>query len=163
MKADMFFHLDGPCLVDEALRAKLVKAKKKIAFAESITGGLLGAALTQQSGSSAYFAGSAVCYCDKAKTRVLGVDKTILEKKGAVSHACAAAMAQGALELYGCDIALSVTGFADPANKDAGKVYIGWALKGADAMAKSFKFSGTRAHVRLCAAQAVLEKLKLLV
>ncbi|MBK8050553.1 MAG: CinA family protein [Anaerolineales bacterium] len=84
------------------------------AFAESCTGGLIGHAMTEIPGSSAYFAGSAVPYSYPAKVRVLGVNSDTLARYGAVSAETAAEMAQGACRLYAADVAVSVTGIAGP-------------------------------------------------
>ncbi|GHV47783.1 putative competence-damage inducible protein [Synergistales bacterium] len=85
-----------------------------ISFAESCTGGLLGAALTDLPGSSRVFIGSAVVYSNEAKKRVLGVSDNILSAFGAVSKECAEAMAKGALALYDTSISVAVTGIAGP-------------------------------------------------
>ncbi len=150
---------DGPVLVDDVLAGKLARAGLRVAFAESCTGGMVAASVTQRAGASVYFAGSAVCYCDRAKRDVLGVDGALLEKEGAVSAACACAMADGALRLYACDIALSVSGFAGPDGERVGEVYVGWAVRGKGADAQKFVFEGDRARVRCLAARAVLQKL----
>lgn len=144
---------------DEMLLRKLRLSGLRVAFAESCTGGMLGCALTRQAGASAYFAGSAVCYCNQAKQRVLGVAQTVLDSSGPVSGDCARQMAQGALSLYQCDVALSVTGFAGPDGERVGEVWIGWAKKGVPAQAQCFHFEGNRHQIRLSATEAVLRKL----
>ena len=104
------------------------------ATAESCTGGLVGHLLTEISGSSASFMGAAVTYSYSAKEQVLGVDADLMEAKGAVSAEVAAAMAVGARELYGVDVAVSITGVAGPTGgtpeKPVGLVYLH--LSGAD-------------------------------
>ena len=85
-----------------------------ISFAESCTGGMIGAAVTTVSGASNIFLGSAVTYCNEAKHKILGVSSEILEKYGAVSSECALAMASGARKIYVSDLAVSVTGVAGP-------------------------------------------------
>ncbi len=98
------------------------------AAAESCTGGLLGHLLTEISGSSACFWGSAVTYSDEAKRQVLGVPTALLKAKGAVSADVAQAMAIGARNLYAVDIAVSITGVAGPGGgsveKPVGTVYL---------------------------------------
>lgn len=85
-----------------------------ICMAESCTGGLLGGTLTGVPGASSVFIGSAVCYSNDSKTRILGVSPDILSKFGAVSAECASAMAAGARRIFHADMALSVTGVAGP-------------------------------------------------
>ena len=85
-----------------------------IAFAESCTGGLASKLVSDVSGASAVLCGSAVVYSAEAKTAVLGVPADVIEKYGVYSEECAAAMAEGAMKLYGSHIAVSVTGVAGP-------------------------------------------------
>ena len=104
------------------------------ATAESCTGGLVGHLLTEISGSSASFMGGAVTYSNSAKEKVLGVEADLLETRGAVSAEVAAAMAAGARQLYGVDVAVAVTGVAGPGGgspeKPVGLVHLH--LSGAD-------------------------------
>jgi nicotinamide-nucleotide amidase len=86
----------------------------KLAVAESCTGGLLAARITNQPGSSSYFTGGVVAYSNEAKRDLLGVPAELLEAHGAVSSEVAEAMAEGALERFGADIACSTTGIAGP-------------------------------------------------
>jgi len=85
-----------------------------MATAESLTGGMLGAAITGISGSSSVYWGGIVSYSVDAKVRVLGVDSSLVENKGVVSRETAEAMASGCLALSGADIAIAVTGIAGP-------------------------------------------------
>ena len=96
--------------VVEANRA----AGRRIAVAESCTGGLVGAALTEVAGSSDVFEASFVTYSNETKMRVLGVALDVLETFGAVSIATAWAMAQGAMTKAEVDIAVAITGIAGP-------------------------------------------------
>ncbi|MDR3230603.1 MAG: nicotinamide-nucleotide amidohydrolase family protein [Synergistaceae bacterium] len=104
-----------------------------VSCAESCTGGLVGSAMTEVSGSSAVFMGSAVVYDNEAKKRVLGVSSSILERNGAVSAECAGEMAVSALELYGTSVAIAVTGIAGPdggsAEKPVGTVWFALASR----------------------------------
>ena len=97
-------------------------------MAESCTGGLLGAALTDVPGSSAYFLGGVIAYDNRVKLDQLGVSSAVLETEGAVSAAAAIALATGVRSLLQADIGLSITGVAGPAeeeHKRAGLTYVG--------------------------------------
>ncbi len=85
-----------------------------LALAESCTGGLIGGAVTEVPGVSSFFLGSAGTYSNSAKESILSVPSQVLKSYGAVSSQCAQAMASGAMELYGSDVSLSVTGIAGP-------------------------------------------------
>lgn len=82
-------------------------------FAESCTGGLAASGIVGVPHASAVFKGSAVCYCDAAKTGFLGVEKGVVEKYFAESAECACAMAEASLAKFGADVAVSTTGFLD--------------------------------------------------
>lgn len=103
-------------LVDKA--REVIEANRaigrRIAVAESCTGGLVGAALTEIPGSSDVFEGSFVTYSNEAKIKVLAVALDVIETFGSVSIACAWAMAQGALNKAESDVAVSITGIAGP-------------------------------------------------
>jgi nicotinamide-nucleotide amidase len=105
-----------------------------IALAESCTGGLVSAAITDVPGSSDVFAAGFVTYADAIKQSVLGVSGEVIETFGAVSAACAWAMAHGALEKTGADIAVAITGIAGPgggsATKPVGTVVFARARRG---------------------------------
>ncbi|MDR2179730.1 MAG: nicotinamide-nucleotide amidohydrolase family protein [Synergistaceae bacterium] len=105
---------EGCASLPEAILATGREKGLTLSCAESCTGGLMGAALTQLPGSSAVFAGSAVTYSDEAKKRVLAVEPALLDHYGAVSGECAENMARGALEQYGTSLAVAVTGIAGP-------------------------------------------------
>lgn len=92
-----------------------------LATAESCTGGLVAAALTEIAGSSDCVQAGFVTYADAAKQALLGVPAALLEARGAVSPEVAAAMAHGALERTGADVAVSITGVAGPGGGSAGK------------------------------------------
>ncbi len=105
------FSEDGSRIDD--LVAELL-AGRRLATAESCTAGLLAARLTDRPGSSAYVDGGVVAYANEAKTDLLGVDPALIEAHGAVSEEVAEAMAAGALERFGADTAISITGIAGP-------------------------------------------------
>jgi nicotinamide-nucleotide amidase len=107
---------------------RLRKLRKSLAVAESCTGGLLGAALTDVPGSSAYFLGGVISYADQVKREQLGVSEATLHHSGAVSEQTAAAMASGVRQLMHADIGVSITGVAGPeaeGSKPVGLTFIG--------------------------------------
>lgn len=122
----------------------------QLAAAESCTGGSVARRITAIAGSSDYFQGSAVTYSNTAKTNLLGVQASLLDSVGAVSPECAVAMAQGALRVFGADIAVSTTGIAGPggatARKQVGLVYIAVASPSGLSV-EEHHFPGDRAQV----------------
>lgn len=129
----------------------LKKHHLKVTTAESCTGGMVAASITDVSGSSEFFDAGVVTYSNEAKAALLGVSKKTLDSYGAVSPNTACEMAEGALKLSGADIAISVTGIAGPTGgtdeKPVGLVYIGLSGKGGTVSYKNI-FSGDRAAVR---------------
>ncbi len=111
-------------------------AGRKVTLAESCTGGLVAAALTEVAGSSAVMDRGFVTYSNAAKMELLGVASDIIETFGAVSIACAWAMAQGALARSDADVAVAVSGVAGPgggtALKPVGTVVFARAIRGED-------------------------------
>lgn len=149
--------------VVEANRAR----GKQIVVAESCTGGLISAALTEIPGSSDVFQAGYVTYSNEAKVAMLGVSQDVLETFGAVSVAVAWGMAQGALARSGAHVAVAITGVAGPSGgtlqKPVGTVVFARARRGADpneivADRKEFDNLG-RGGVRLQAALCALELL----
>lgn len=153
-------------LVDKAREviAANLAAGRRIAVAESCTGGLVSAALTEIPGSSAVFEAGYVTYSDASKMSGLNVCLDVVETFGAVSVATAWAMAQGALENSGADVAVAITGIAGPeggsAAKPVGTVVFARAerLPGPDAVTADQKLfdtsdgrSGIRRQAALCA------------
>lgn len=112
----------------------LVSKGKKIACAEGCTGGLISAAITSVSGSSAVMDMSICTYAISAKERFIGVPAAIIDKYGVVSAETAAAMAEGVRKTAGSNIGISVTGIAGPTGAEPGKpvgtVYIGLSVAG---------------------------------
>jgi len=104
-----------------ALHPTLRKRKLTVAVAESCTGGLLGAILSEHSGSSAYFRGGMEVYSDDAKTILADVPPQLIHSHGAVSGVVAAALARGAREKLGAKIGLGITGIAGPTGATPGK------------------------------------------
>ena len=107
----------------------LIKKKIKISVAESCTGGLLASTITSISGASKIFNLGLVTYSNQAKIKILGVNKNIIKKYGAVSHECCYAMVKSLSKISKTDINVSITGIAGPKGstklKPVGLVYIG--------------------------------------
>ena len=141
---------------------------RRIATAESCTGGMVAAALTEIAGSSDVFERGFVTYSNEAKMEMLGVSEDVISTFGAVSVATAWAMALGALMHSDADVAVSITGVAGPggatANKPVGLVVFARAVRGEDpeaVFADTRQFSDLgRAEVRRRAALVALELLR---
>ena len=138
----------------------LDKHKWKIATAESCTGGVIAASITDYAGSSAYFERGFVTYSNEAKMEQLDVNPITLQAFGAVSEQCARLMARGAYAHSLADIAISVTGIAGPGggsdDKPVGLVYIGLST---DTHAEVHKhlFEGDRVAIRQQTVMAALK------
>jgi nicotinamide-nucleotide amidase len=143
------FSVDGST-IDQQVAALLTG--RWAAVAESCTGGLMAARLTERPGSSAYFSGGVVSYSNEAKTALLGVDPGLIETHGAVSLEVAEAMADGALERFEADTAVAITGVAGPDGGTEAKPvgYVCWAVKLADGskLVRDVRLPGDRAEVR---------------
>ncbi len=127
-------------------------AGRRIATAESCTGGLLAARLTERPGSSAYIGGGLVAYANDAKTELLGVDAALIEAHGAVSEPVAEAMAAGALQRFRADTAVAITGIAGPdggtEDKPVGTVCITVTMAGEEPTTRTLRLPGNRADIR---------------
>ena len=136
----------------------------RIATAESCTGGMIAAALTDVAGSSDVFERGFVTYSNDAKQELIAVPPTILAKYGAVSAETADAMARGALARSRADVAISVTGIAGPgggsAEKPVGLVWFGVARKVGEILTVREVFAGDRAAIRQAAVARALELLE---
>jgi len=144
----------------EQLQGRCLGRGITVAVAESCTGGLVAASITEVAGSSGYFLGGVVSYANTAKELLLDVPGAVLAAHGAVSAQTARAMAAGARARFGARLAASVTGIAGPdggsAAKPVGLTYVAVAdAAGTDV--RRFTFGGDRAANREAAAQAVLE------
>jgi nicotinamide-nucleotide amidase len=154
---------EGHDALESVVGKLLAKHGKKLAVAESCTGGLLSQRITAIPGSSLYFTQGAVTYANEAKTRVLGVSAATLESFGAVSEQTAAEMAAGMRRAAAVDYALSITGIAGPSggrpDKPVGLVYIG--LSGpAGTTVTRYHVPGSRADIRERAATQALDLLR---
>ena len=128
---DIYFGTEEDQSIEFQIAKRLNGMGKSLSCAESCTGGAIATRFTSQAGASTFFKGSAVTYATDAKTDLLGVEKTIIEKHGVVSGAVAAAMALGAQKKYQSDYAIATTGNAGPTKGDSGQevgtVFIGLA------------------------------------
>lgn len=141
-------------------------AGRTVVLAESCTGGLVAAALTEIAGSSAVLDRSYVTYSNEAKMQMLGVPEDIIDAFGAVSVACVYAMAQGALERSEADVAVAISGIAGPdggsEQKPVGTVVFARAVRGEErpeAESRLFENedrAGVRAQAALCALELLL-------
>src|SRR5487761_807311 len=161
---------DVTCLPPDSLHALaetvLARCRARqwlVGVAESCTGGLVSAALTDIPGSSDVVDRGFVTYSDRAKAELLGVPVPILVQHGAVSAETAAAMAQGVLAKSKVDLAVAVTGIAGPgggnATKPVGLVWFGVMRRGAEPRIERQVFAGDRAAVRAAATRRALELL----
>ncbi len=144
--------------------AALLEKDLTVSFAESLTGGKICEALTAIPGASKAVLGGFVTYTDEIKMRLLKVPQEILKTHGAVSEACALAMADAARNLTGSDLAISATGFAGPdgGTDDApvGTVFIGLATKNSVSAIK-LRFIGNRSRIRTMTTLHALNSLRL--
>lgn len=142
----------------EVLFEKSASGGLKIGAAESCTGGMFSEMMTAISGSSSVFSGSVISYSNRIKSKVLGVSQNILDNEGAISEACAIAMAQGAIATLEVDLAVSITGIAGPgggsAHKPVGTVHIAAAHRDGRTAHRAYRFGGQRDEVRLRSANA---------
>jgi nicotinamide-nucleotide amidase len=139
----------------------------RIAAAESCTGGLTMARLTEVPGSSDYVDRGVVAYSNQSKTEVLGIPAGLIEQHGAVSEPVAVAMAANMARIAGTDLAIGITGIAGPGGgsveKPVGMVVVAaaWARGGAiDTRVRTFNFVGGREMVRFQASQAALDMVR---
>ena len=159
-------HLFSECEeeLEEVVGQLLVSQEKRIAVAESLTGGLIASRLTDIPGASAYFDEGFVTYSNEAKTSVLEVPALLFESVGAVSEEVARAMAVGARARTGADLAVAATGIAGPSGasetKPVGLVYIGLASSHGLRVEK-YQFPGTRRQVKRWTSQAALNLVRL--
>jgi nicotinamide-nucleotide amidase len=140
----------------------LLQKKRFLATAESCTGGLISAACTDLSGSSAWFERGFVTYSNDAKIELLGVDAGVISQHGAVSEETARAMVEGAIARSKAQVAVAVTGVAGPTGgsraRPVGTVWFGWSVNG-QTSAECMLFAGDRAAVRAATVRHALERL----
>jgi len=128
-RADKYIYHIGDEKLPEIIGRKLKERKLTVSVAESCTGGMLGAAFTDNPGSSEYFQGGMIVYSNKAKIENLGVKKDTLDQYGAVSEETCREMAENVRKRFGTDFGISITGIAGPdggtKEKPVGTVWIG--------------------------------------
>ena len=155
------FSTDG-ALVDDQV-AQLLSGRT-IATAESCTAGMVAARLTDRAGSSAYVTGGVVSYSNQAKMDLLGVDAELLEAHGAVSEPVAEAMAAGALDRFGADTAVAITGIAGPgggsAEKPVGTVCFSVRLGDGYTDTRTLLLPGNRSDIRERSTTVVMHMLR---
>ena len=146
---ETLFSEDGST-VDEQVAARL--AGRQIAVAESCTGGLMAARLTERPGASVYFAGGIVAYSNAAKSALAGVDAGLIERVGAVSDEVAEALAEGARDRFAADFGLGITGIAGPdggsEEKPVGTVSFSVVSGSGDRITRTTRLPGNRADIR---------------
>jgi nicotinamide-nucleotide amidase len=159
--AHTLFSTDGST-VDEQV-ARLLDGRK-VAVAESCTGGLLAARLTDRAGSSEYFAGGIVAYSNEAKSELVGVEPSLIARFGAVSPAVARALADGAAERFEAEFGMGVSGIAGPGGgteeKPVGLVCFSVSTPDAGWITRSTRLPGDRADIRDRATTVALHLLR---
>lgn len=154
------FSTDGST-IDDIVATRLIG--HHIATAESCTGGLIAARLTDRAGSSAYVIGAVVSYANDAKTGLLDVPAELIEEHGAVSEQVAARMAEGASSRLGANIAVSTSGVAGPGGgtdlKPVGTVCFAIAAAGRPTITRTLHLPGDRASVRSLSTTAAMHML----
>jgi nicotinamide-nucleotide amidase len=148
---DQLFSPDGST-IDEQVASMLVSSGRTVAVAESCTGGLMSARLTERGGSSEYFLGGAVVYSNEAKVSLANVDPNLIERFGAVSTEVAEALASGAAERFGADFGIGITGIAGPdggtEDKPVGTVCFSVCSRDGGHLTRRLRLPGGRSDVR---------------
>lgn len=153
--------MSGPRAVADSVVARLRELDLSVGTAESLTGGLVCAALTSVPGASTVVRGGVVAYASEVKADLLGVDRELLAREGAVCAPVAAQLADGIRVTLGAAVGLSTTGVAgpDPADgKPVGTVFVGavgpWGI-----LVEELALTGDREEIRAASVQAVLDLL----
>lgn len=153
--------MSDPRVVAGAVVARLRALDLSVGTAESLTGGLVCAALTAVPGASSVVRGGVVAYATQVKADLLGVDRAVLAREGAVCEAVAAQMTDGIRGVLGCTVGLSTTGVAGPDPADGtpvGTVFVGaggpWGI-----LVEELALTGDRDEIRAASVLAVLDLL----
>lgn len=153
IKSELFEKIQSACVVHQLT----------LCCAESCTGGLFAAQCVNISGASSWFAGGVVSYSNTLKQNLLGVPEQIILEQGAVSSACAQAMAEGGLARCSANACVSVTGIAGPsggsASKPVGTVFIAVSIDGVGTQTFQYHFKGCRDDIRAQSVNAMAEQL----
>jgi nicotinamide-nucleotide amidase len=146
------FARDGETIDELVAAALLGPPVRTVATAESCTGGLMAARLTDRGGSSAYALGGITAYSNEAKVSLAGVPATLIERHGAVSPEVASALADGALERFDAGVGIGITGIAGPGGgtpeKPVGTVCVCLAARDGERIDRTLQLPGGRAVVR---------------
>jgi nicotinamide-nucleotide amidase len=150
-------------MIEEVVARELQRNQATIATAESCTGGMVAARLTNVPGSSAYFLGGVVCYSNDLKSVWTGVPSDVIDSKGAVSAEVAVALAEGIRKNTRSSIGVGITGIAGPGGgtpeKPVGLVHIGLADEHGT-KERAFQFPGDRDRIRTFATIAALDMVR---
>jgi nicotinamide-nucleotide amidase len=150
--ADTLFSEDGSTVDDQVISMITTPPARTVAVAESCTGGLMSARLTDRAGSSEYMLGGAVVYSNEAKTALAGVPAELIAAHGAVSPEVAAALADGARERFGAEVGIGITGIAGPGGgteeKPVGTVCLSVSLGGDERWDRTVLLPGDRQTIR---------------
>ena len=157
LKLNIFHY--GEKTLEEVIAGMLIEKKLTLAVAESCTGGLIASRLTDVPGSSAFLERALVTYSNIAKTNMLGVPVTVIEKYGAVSEETARLMAEGVRKLAGTDLGIASTGIAGPTGgskeKPVGTVYLAL-VDGEKTICRHYTFRWERRRNKLVFSEAAL-------
>ncbi len=165
LNADRYLYSATGRSIEEELVERLIAEKRKLAVAESCTGGGIGERVTRVAGSSACFAGGVIAYSNSAKSDLLGVEPELIKKEGAVSQQVVEAMARGVAERLNAECAVAVSGIAGPGGGTAEKpVGTLWAAAYCDGEVVSeesrFFATGGRSAIRRRSEVAALDLLR---
>jgi nicotinamide-nucleotide amidase len=153
---------DLHAITQELVRV-LIKNNWHLSTAESCTGGMVAASITELAGSSDWFERGYVTYSNQSKSEDIDVSQNLIEQHGAVSDQVARAMALGAKQNSGSDLSLSITGIAGPTGgspeKPIGTVCFAWALANDQIVSETKHFEGNRQQIRQQACDFSLRKL----
>ncbi|HEY4662146.1 MAG TPA: CinA family nicotinamide mononucleotide deamidase-related protein [Candidatus Humimicrobiaceae bacterium] len=163
-KLGNYFYGKEDALISDNLKEALARigGNLTISAAESITGGLISSIITDTPGSSKFFLGSIISYSDYSKIKLLDIDKSVLEKYGAVSREVCLDMAKKVRDLFNSDYALSVTGYAGP-EAESGKLGLVYCcILGPSGYERVFekRFPGTRYEIKFKTVQFILNELR---
>jgi nicotinamide-nucleotide amidase len=158
------FSRDGATIDELVARLLLGPPVRTVAVAESCTGGLMAGRLTERAGSSAYMLGGVVVYSNEAKVTLAGVPASLIERVGAVSPEVAAALADGAVDRFGADLGIGITGIAGPAGgtpeKPVGTVCLCVAARDRSRLERTMRIPGDRAAIRERSTTAAMHMLR---